>query len=303
MNDWEQFRNQARQDIESCEILRSKGDYGNSAYLLQQGLEKYIKAYLFKFQMFTGKPHEVGHLPIKAMWKKLFEDLERRIRASVNPEINSMFQQSTTIIKIITELFENIKNPKNRTLKMAFWKQSLNIKLNTNEENITKHEREELEKEFKRIMPMAESILAKIDSKTRFQNMTNDQRQKIEQVMAQMGMTLEDVSKIIPTIQNGLQNTTSGMPDLFPLIKEIIKRNIKISDSSALEFISILRLAWLFTFRNEMVEAFTHEDIGRYPTEIDGKSSRDIYQTNVKNLDNFIERIKKACNEIESVLN
>ena len=50
---WEEFRSQARQDLISCRTLYEKEhDYGNSAYLLQQGLEKFVKAYLFKFDLF-----------------------------------------------------------------------------------------------------------------------------------------------------------------------------------------------------------------------------------------------------------
>lgn len=310
MNDWKEFLEQAHQDMAGCEALRSVNNYGNSAYLLQQGLEKYIKAYLFKFQLFSGKPHEIGHLPIKVMWNKLIDELERKIRTFNNPELKTVFQQSATIMKLIKELFDKIKNPNNRSWKTTFWKKSLNIPLNNNEELIINNEKEKLEKEFTRIIPMMETLLAKLDPKKKLENLSEEQRIKIEkQLVEKMGIHLDDLLKIFPTVQSGLHDVQSGMPDFFLILGDIIKQDIQSKDQYAQDLFNILRLAWLFSFRDEIVEMFTHEDIGRYPTEIlgttsniDSKSSREIYEINVKELDSLIERVKKKCDEIESVL-
>jgi len=51
---WKDFRDQANQDFESSKTLMDKEDFGNSAYLLQQCTEKYVKAVIFKFNLFNA---------------------------------------------------------------------------------------------------------------------------------------------------------------------------------------------------------------------------------------------------------
>jgi hypothetical protein len=64
----------------------------------------------------------------------------------------------------------------------------------------------------------------------------------------------------------------------------------------------ILVFAWLFSFRDEMVMTFLHEELGRYP-QIKDINSREIYKNNAKNLEILINRIPGCCTTIDRMMN
>jgi hypothetical protein len=61
----------------------------------------------------------------------------------------------------------------------------------------------------------------------------------------------------------------------------------------------VTRLAFVSSFYDVLIRAYPHEDIGRYPTEIDGESSVNIYEKRKEHVWNLIQEIKSACSRIE----
>lgn len=116
--DWNEFRLQSIRDLQSCRLLYNEKDYGNSAYLLQQGLEKYVKAYLFKFDLFIGNPRKLHHLTLPKIWEILINNIRRKIGSS-DKETKELFHQSLQMIEIVARFFNKIENPRDERYKYA----------------------------------------------------------------------------------------------------------------------------------------------------------------------------------------
>lgn len=66
MNFHDSFITQGKEDLKRSEILFEEGDIGGSIFSAQQALEKYLKAYLIKANIFSN-PKKMGHLPFGAI--------------------------------------------------------------------------------------------------------------------------------------------------------------------------------------------------------------------------------------------
>src|SRR5438445_6057325 len=120
--EWQEFRDQAERDLLSCKILRKDSDFGNAAYLLQQSLEKYVKSYLFKYKIFSDDPKNLGHLPLKVLFKRLSDITKNTIRNSNNHHVKIMSNKFLPTVEEIIDLLENIRNPKKPSWRNAIWK-------------------------------------------------------------------------------------------------------------------------------------------------------------------------------------
>src|SRR5438445_8590896 len=113
------------------------------------------------------------------------------------------------------------------------------------------------------------------------------------------------VMNVLATIDTNLKKSSLEKSINLEFLEDLIKNNhyLKPKNSSQIEFMKLIQGSWIFTFRNEIIQAFTHEDIGRYPTDIDGMNSRTIYAQRIHELDKLMEKIEGACKKINEMLN
>lgn len=305
---WEEFRDQARQDLASCKFLfDEKSDYGNSAYLLQQTLEKYVKAYILKYDLFVREPYKFRHLPVEKMWEIIRNEIERKCQ-SYKKDIQCFITALKPLLELITNYFLKIRDPchTDPRWKLSVWKQSLNLELNISEHTLFDELTNEMKTKFVPLIHQANELFS--NAKIRLTPARSTQQRKLLQQL------LDDIISVSLNIEIesrshgiGFDNTFVNISIWFDKLEQIIKKTISLADSTQKEktiqtpFMKVLLLAWLFSFREEMIATFPHEEIGRYP-QLKDIRSREIYKNNVQNLETLIKRVSECCKRIEEMI-
>lgn len=305
MTTWVDFKDQAIDDFKSSIALQSGNKIGNSAYMLQQSVEKFVKALVLKHKLSNKTPNELSHLPLIGLWNDLQNNIKNQIIKTNNQKSIASYDLMEKAVGIIGEFFKKSTN----TYKELIWKESLEIQLEDNEKNellnLISNLKQELEPVIKKVV---------FDYKELFENklkpflktMPPKYRIELQQVLDELDMKID-----IKNIDNQKMNTTMDISDL---IKEIPKffddiehlyyvirkdpRKKYFLDSD--EFLVIL-LAWSFQFSGIILKTFVHEDIGRYPRTITGsetKNSRTWYKEKAGEIGKLREEVFKSCSRL-----
>ena len=306
--DWNEFRLQSIRDLQSCMLLYQDEDYGNSAYLLQQGLEKYVKAYLFKFDLFIGNPRKLRHLTLPKIWESLIHNIQKKIDSS-DKDAKELFQQSLQMIEIIAKFFKKIEDGEDVRYKYAMWKHSLGVELNSQEKGVLKYFNDQMENELTPLIAVSYTKFIKTLARI-MPLITSDPVKKnaLESLVKTItGKSLDEVLDQNPYgAPQNLYEIASEMPAFFNQLESLIYEIMKITkgDESFLQtdFMKSLLIAWILSIKDELIFTFPHEDLGRYPVTIEGSSSRWIYEQKSVKLNELIIKGKNACDKVEKML-
>ena len=241
--EWRDFKKQSESDILACRLLYNASDYGNAAYHLQQAVEKHTKAILLAGNLLTGGK---THLPLSKFIDELllaFFSLEQIVKSHSGRVVedsgptsrrSQFLVQSQVIIRKLAE--------KDKSFKMALWKNSLGISLLRDEEEVFR-QCPEFRKYNK--INLKETLLFSGDTKDR----------------------------------DNFWNEASSNPNM---------NNLYFYQPIA-EIGSII------------AATFPHEEIGRYPTEIDTvnglENSVELYKKHKAELLKLIEKAEKYLAE------
>ena len=133
---WKEFQEQAKRDLEASSLLYQKGDYGNAAYHMQQGLEKQVKAVVLKMGLSKYlRLKSLGHFQLPVIIKSMARLVHRILRQHPDNATGELYLL-LNIFKKYGEAFTMIKKDEN---KKIVWKDSLDIEL-TKEEKCKLHE-------------------------------------------------------------------------------------------------------------------------------------------------------------------
>jgi hypothetical protein len=132
---WKDYREQCRRDVDACLALYRDGNYGNSAYLLQQSVEKYAKMILFHGNIFSIPI--MTHEPLSKFAKDILP-IFGKIDALVKKY--DLHTTPSTIVNLQQDYLRQCANIlpqlKNSSVKIAIWKNSLGIVLDASEKAI-----------------------------------------------------------------------------------------------------------------------------------------------------------------------
>jgi|APSaa5957512535_1039671.scaffolds.fasta_scaffold44705_1 hypothetical protein len=300
---WNQILEQAKQDLVSSQTLFDNHDYGNSAYLLQQGMEKHIKAFILKYDLFVRNPQKFGHLPIIKMWEVIILELERK-QPSFKKDIKEFSEKIMVILKNILKYFIKIKE--DSRWKEFVWKSSLELTLNTSEQDLIKNFSTEMKKDFLPIISEAHNLFSSARDRL-ISVISGDPNQKIlleNLVEKVMNTTLEFEMNQRHTMNGDMDDIIDKSPMWFEQLENLIKEIMLMSNRKnaivSSYFMKVLLFAWLFSFREEIIMTFPHEEIGRYPNMI--SNSRQIYKDNKLNLEKFIQKVSQSCEKIDQMM-
>lgn len=306
---WMEFKEQAEQDLISCKTLFDVKDYGNSAYLLQQGLEKFTKAYILKFDLFVREPYKFGHLPLIKMWEVLKKELERK-QGSFKKDVREFAKKFIEILDLMMQYFIKIKDPKHEDdrWKISVWKNSLGLNPSTSERDMIKQLKNNLECEFLPVVKEAYPLLLNAQNRLITEISSKPQQKKqleylLKNVMdTTLDIQLNQTYSANIDLNDIIEKTPLWFEQLEKLIKEILILSPLNEKEKVLQtyFMKILLLAWIFSVREEMIITFPHEEVGRYPNIV--KNSREIYKNNAVNLDVLIKRVCNCCKKIEMMI-
>lgn len=274
-------------DLENAEKQFLEEEYMLSAFLAQQALEKHVKAYLLKNDIFDDVK-KLGHLPISSVIKNLLDHF--KIAAKKSEGVS--YENFIRLFEISLDFL--IKLEQKEDLKIIIWKSSLGIPLTVNESNISQGimtQFSQVDSKLKNGMPvMADQFQKMIDL---------DQLSKIDisKLDKKSRLALEFVKKI----HGGLSKTdTISLDDLDYLVHELGygsgKNSIPEKETNELKvFIKMNRtIVWI----DEIINLFPHQTLARYPFKIDGKTNHDLYVEYKDNLHKLINKIKIMCEDI-----
>ncbi len=291
MVDYRDFMLQAQKDIKRTRWLYEKNDFGFAAYSAEQGIEKYLKAYLMKINIIRN-PDKLGHLTYPRLLAEIITELQDQKFDSRNDETTNKF------LGAFIKFFENYSDifigfEKSIPKKILCWKESLKIDLNDEEKKIVKG----LEVELNNIK---NNFLTAIMECIQSISKTKPTTPKLDPL---------GVSKLIALLQRCLQAAASNSS--FNLEKELnelqvittpalygMKEN-SFSRKDSDFFLKYFGLVKTFQWIDPVVAAYPHEEIGRYPFDIDGTTSTEIYKERKDDLSNLINALELACNQIK----
>lgn len=134
MDESDIFQNRSDNDLEMAKLCFKESDFELSSYLIQQSLEKSIKAYLLKNNAIEH-PEELKHLPLSKIFGLFKEDLKRLMKKNQNqPYLFTTIQQNIKLVEKLSKLFNDVvRQPKKSRTKIPIWKTSLGLPLNQKE--------------------------------------------------------------------------------------------------------------------------------------------------------------------------
>ena len=297
--DWTSFYEQAIRDQTSSKILFQNEDFGNSAYHLQQCIEKYVKAVILKHKLYNN-PQKLGHLPLRFLWKELRKIHGATLKHSRNPRVAKWQHQFLQITDPIQAFYDSVPHD----LKIVIWKWSLEIPISEEEKTKIASEKEKLEK----IRPLC--IEMGRDYDYQFQELL----QKIKQLPIKKRRQFEDFIKFIRQYFKfyKLEDESLSPQEIFTIqtpsnIATTLEKFNKLNprDKSGISkerLVLVLLVSWVFTFYDIILRTFTHESIGRYPITIDGESSNNLYKQHKDALLRLSTKVDVACKRLDEML-
>ena len=298
---WQDFLDQAIRDQKSSKILFEEGDFGNSAYLLQQCMEKYVKAVVFKHKLYNGEPKHLRHIQLPVLWRELSEKYDAMLKRSRNPHVAQWRRGFAEIMEAIQLFFDSIE----KDLMIVMWKESLEIPLTTEEKDkITS-----VKKRLEEIRPACKKIGRDYDDQ--FCKM----KQFVKLSQTKRGKQLEDFINFIrqyfkfEKIEDGRLSpqemfTIQTPTDIVTTLDDILKK-IGPGGHSGISrkgMVLVILLSWIFTFQGVILKTFPHESIGRYPRPINGEDSDKLYVQHKKALMKLSNEVDTACKRLSFML-
>ncbi|MCA2004071.1 MAG: HEPN domain-containing protein, partial [Candidatus Nitrosotenuis sp.] len=153
MEEWELFLQRSGNDLKMSKLCYENSDFELSSYLIQQSLEKSIKAFLLKKKV-VDDPEELKHLPLHRIFSLLKEDLKKRKKRHQNQKhLLASYENCILLIGKMTTLFDDIrKSAKKSQTKIRIWKESLGIPLTQDEKKVKDYWRDMFQPDTERII-------------------------------------------------------------------------------------------------------------------------------------------------------
>ncbi len=283
-------------DLQRSEKLFNDEDYGMSAFCAQQGLEKYLKAYLVKFNIFENT-EQLGHLQYPIIIEKMINWMEEGLQdAKGNYKI--VLEKSIEFYNFLHKLLNEINESKEK--KIIIWKESLGMVHTKHEENILAGIINEMEK-----------ILEQLKQSIR-DYFTSDPYDLKNINLGDLGGQEKFIVEKLSRMQEGMLKALNSNTGDLSGVKESRNAFIELlnkfeygtgKDSFTKEetnfFEKMVKVWQSFDWTWDVVESYPHVVISRYPIQIDGKDSITVYKDNKDGLWDFIQRIKSSCNQIK----
>ncbi|AIF83430.1 hypothetical protein NTE_01362 [Candidatus Nitrososphaera evergladensis SR1] len=306
---WYDFLTQAKKDMYRARLLHLEADYGFAAYSCQQGLEKYLKAYLLKHKAIE-KARDISH----ADMTKLFYIIDKKVKAFLDkhrttPIVSDVILQDAK--KKLNDLLEALQpnqkvNEEDRLMtKTQLWKYSLQQPVDQSYESRFRIKKELLKES---LGPVG------LGFKKNFENAIIHDLARIpteyKRITAQR-YTSESShfsKSLIQLIEGKLpefsaEESNRCMIAFMEYMEAGLKKGGYYKTADVwLERKMIYLLVYPYDFYTSITKTYPHEDIGRYPTPIGEKSSLDLYPLYAENLSSLISEVESDCAKIENAI-
>lgn len=274
-------------DLENAEKQYEEHEYMLSAFLAQQALEKHVKAYLLKNDIFENVK-KLGHLPLSLVIRNILEQYKTASKKSQGVFIENFMKLFEVLLDFLVRL------EKKEDFKIIVWKSSLGIPLTTEESNIEQG----ITTQFNQISSKLEGDMPIIAEQ--FQNMINlEQLNKID---------ISKLDKKTRILVDFLKKVHGGLTNKFPFSLDDVEQLLQgvgygsgknsFSEKETNYIQEIVRTNKSLKWMDEIIDSFPHQTLSRYPFEINGKTNYDLYIEYKDNLQKLINKIKNTCEDI-----
>ena len=258
----------ARENVDRSKLLLQRGDLRYALFSANEGLELCVKAYLLHYKAIDD-PIDAGHFPHTAIIRSIRENAA--LFGEANPGEADLVRQTVEHLDEVEGLFKKLRD---RRRRVALWKKSLGVDLGGGEQKL-----------LGGLGPLAtewsgQGSQARADSRRG----------------AQGGGT----AGLLPATWGGLR---APLLSLFHQNFEHAGASFTISlpggvefpAAEALYFGQLIALTELFLYTTVIVNGFVHQQISRYPTQIDGVDSAEVYARHRDGVERLLGRIYGAC--------
>ena len=291
---WEDFHNQSERDYQCSEILMSNQHFENSAYLLQQCVEKNLKAMILKIDSQTNL-RNLGHLPLVGLLEKLESQFKAVYRGSQDKNTKQALLQVTTII---SKLKNALRRVQGKDWESA-WKKSLGIKLTAEEDkkmiNLENELGSAVEPMIQNLMPVFEDYRVNLSQQ-------DSPLAKSLLSLTAIGLQFDKSNGAYTAVSDADENRIDVHEILslaFRLMYELLQSNAKSTKTRDLLVIAV----FIGIHTNIMIETFAHETVGRYPRMVGGKSSISLYKIHSNDLVLLSKKVRKHLDYTKIVFN
>lgn len=253
----------AQENLKRSRMLFKKGDLRYAAFSANEGLELSVKAYMLHYKI-IDEAEAARHFPYPAAVKKMVEITESSIGR--DPPNGERRKQALEALDVLGKAFAMMAK---KELRTQLWKSSMRIRL-------ADGNREQFDRFRDRLLEWNEKML----------QVQGAQQQVHEQDHA---ICTPDVQSNFFATVLGLFREKSGRRKSSEII--LLPGGKKMQYKKAIELGQLIALAELFNHLGVIAPSFAHQQISRYPTQIDGIDSQKIYNERKADLKSLLKRI------------
>ena len=258
----------ARENMDRSRMLLQRDDLRYALFSANEGLELCVKAYLLHYKIITD-PVVAGHFPYAAIIDSLRKSTEQF--GDHNPDSAGLVRQTEATLDKFEALFKKLRN---RRARISLWKESLGIKLGTGEQKLLD----------------GLGLSAPEWSTAGLQTPAGSQQEEL-------GSGPEEIASIMPEELRApllaLFYRKFPRPDSRPTVTLLGGREMPAG--KALYVGRLVALVELFLYTTIIVSSSAHQQISRYPTQIDGFDSAEVYVRHRDGVERLLNKIYGAC--------
>ena len=264
----------ARENIKRSRMLFDRGDLRYALFSANEGLELSIKAHMLYYGI-IDKAKAAGHFPYLAAVKKMEETTVSIIRD--NPADKEQLDQA---LASLATLKEALKMVTKKELQIPLLKVSLGM-------GPSDDEKSELDK-LERTLSLWDEQISRIASEA--QGPRNE-----DHGSCPPSMRGKSHARALNTHNEKNGQSSGSQPRFLPEYDDMLPDRIPVVKV-------LFPLAPLFQHLDVVTFSFPHQQISRYPTNIDGIDSRDVYMANKDGVKDLLEEIYDATEKIANHL-
>lgn len=258
----------AHENVDRSKLLLQRGDLRYALFSANEGLELCVKAYLLHYKAIAD-PIDAGHFPHTAIIRSIRENAA--LFGEANPGEAAMMRQTAAYLAELDALFKKLRD---RRARVALWKKSLGVDLGGGEQKL-----------LGELGPLATEW--------------SGQGSQAGPGSRRGGQGGESVGLLPPT-WGGLR---APLLSLFHQNFEhagasstiLLLGGGEVPAAEALYFGQLIALTELFLYTTAIVNGSVHQQISRYPTQIDGVDSAEVYARHRDGVERLLGRIYGAC--------
>jgi len=283
----------AEADLQRSEKLFQNEDFGFAAYSAQQGLEKYLKSYILKSKLIK-EVQKLRHLQYPEVIAETISIFEKQKNDEKEIAVIKVLNSAIEHFTILKKTF--VKVEKSNDYKILFWKASMSLELNDNEKTMLNGiyltNRRSAAKYLKTTMEY-------FASGTFSKNLEN---KKLPSEIKQQIPTL--LLSYVQALAKGDHNIVEIREKIMTLLKPYFygsgPKSLSKDESDVMIKLSLIEQS--FDWYEYVLLSFPHQEVGRYPTMIDGVEATTQYEKNKENLWKLIQGIEVICKRIRTAI-